>query len=123
MRERLSENFYRDEFDCNCGCGSSDISLELVKKLQILRNELGSSVRINSGVRCETYNSEIGGVDGSSHVEGLAADIVCETSQMRQKMLSIIASRNLFIRIGIGKRFLHLDIDNTKPPGVYWLYP
>ena len=118
----LSENFDRKELACKCGCGKDDVDPDLVFRLQRLRTLYGKPIHINSGVRCAKYNAEVGGVDGSAHVEGLAADITCETSGERFALLSLILYYALFVRVGVGKRFIHLDIDGTKPGNVVWLY-
>lgn len=49
--------------------------------LQPLRDAYGKSLHINSGYRCKELNEhkEIGGVEGSQHRLGEAADIACTT--------------------------------------------
>jgi zinc D-Ala-D-Ala carboxypeptidase len=44
--------------------------------LQPLRDALGTPVNINSGYRCPSLNTSIGGAKGSQHMTGQAADIV-----------------------------------------------
>jgi zinc D-Ala-D-Ala carboxypeptidase len=43
--------------------------------IQIL---LGSPISISSGYRCDELNRAVGGVPGSQHQEGLAADFECQ---------------------------------------------
>lgn len=121
VREKLSDNFYRDEFACQCGCGAGDISMDLIGRLQEVRDALGEPMRITSGIRCNAHNSKVGGTAGSSHLEGngTAVDIACDNSAYRQKILSAITP--VFVRVGIAKTFIHCDVDVTKSANV-WLY-
>lgn len=73
-------NFKITEFKCKCGgkyCTGypAVISKSLADNLQVMRNKYGKSITITSGLRCSTYNKQIGGVSGSSHTKGSAADI------------------------------------------------
>lgn len=74
-REKLSDNFYRYEFACKCGCGKDDISGLLVDDLQEIRDAIGQKIITNSGCRCRKHNKREGGKRYSSHCEGLATDI------------------------------------------------
>lgn len=78
----LSLNFSAYEFDCKCGvCENTLISIKTVNILQMIRSEVGGPLKINSGYRCEKHNSSraVGGVRGSQHVLGKAADVSCAT--------------------------------------------
>jgi len=118
----LSKNFTIQEFVCKCGCGADDISLELVEKLQLLRDELGTPIQVTSGVRCKSHNRAIGGSDSSSHLttNATAVDIACTGSRNRYEILRKAVL--IFNRCGIAKTFIHLDVDAGKPSGVVWLY-
>lgn len=69
------KHFKKNEFTCKCGCGMNNISIELVKVLEEIRNRFGQPCTITSGCRCATHNKRVGGVQGSRHVIGKAADI------------------------------------------------
>lgn len=77
----LSEDFARWEFACDCPgyCDGfpTEPSPELIYALQALRNQVTAPIIITSGVRCEAWNTEVGGVAGSFHRWGQAADIYC----------------------------------------------
>lgn len=45
--------------------------------LQPLREVWGGPLFINSGYRCPELNKEVGGVETSQHVKGMAADVGC----------------------------------------------
>jgi len=118
--DRLTKNFHRDEFACKCGCGLNDISTLLVAKLQDVRESLGKPIQINSGLRCPQQNEDAGSNAFSPHLYGFAADIKCENSTDRSAMLPLLLRK--FRRVGIGKDFIHVDVDPQKDQGVCWVY-
>lgn len=120
--ELLSKNFKRSEFACQCGCGADDISMDLVNRLQEVRDALGQPMKITSGIRCSVHNANVKGTVGSSHLEGngTAVDIACPNSVYREKLLKAIMP--VFDRVGIAKTFIHCDVDANKTSGVCWLY-
>jgi len=118
-REKLTLDFYRDEFACRCGCGSDSISLLLVNRLQTVRDEIGQPIKITSGCRCSAHNIAEGGNAFSAHLSGHAADISCTHSHKRMTLLPVLC--RLFHRVGIKNSFIHVDIDHTKDQGVLWM--
>ncbi|MBQ7170071.1 MAG: hypothetical protein IJR63_09260 [Synergistaceae bacterium] len=44
---------------------------------QTIREALGVPIHVNSGCRCEKHNAKVGGVKGSFHTKGKAADLSC----------------------------------------------
>ena len=72
-----TKNFKVSEFACKCGCGKSDIDQRVMNMAQVIRDELGVPVNVNSGCRCEKHNAKVGGVKNSKHVLGKAADLSC----------------------------------------------
>ena len=117
------KHFSSQEFDSPDLPGSGiGMQLEFMLKLDQLRNRLGQPLQIVSGIRSPIHNAEVGGVDGSAHVGGYAADVYTRASMLRYKILYVALSDGLFRRIGVGKSFIHLDCDPTKPQDVVWLY-
>ena len=117
---KLTEHFSKKEFDCQCGCDTGQINMTLVEKLEQARCEYGGPMRINSGIRCLQHNRTIGSKDTSSHIKGLAADVSCEDSSKRYKMINILLK--YFQRVGIHKSFIHVDVDSNKKHDVIFLY-
>lgn len=73
-----TKNFKLEEFKCECKgkwCTGyhTTLSIDLLKYIQKLRNKYGA-LTITSGLRCVTYNSNIGGIRGSKHTQGKAID-------------------------------------------------
>ncbi len=111
--------FNKNEFNCRC-CGKRIISDNLVLKLDLARELAETPFVITGGYRCPKHNREVGGVENSAHVKGMAVDIGDTDNVARLNILRglIIAG---FRRIGIGKDFIHADIDKSKPNNL-WLY-
>ena len=73
---QLSKNFHLRELECSCSdCKETLVNLDHVAKLQKLRNDLGATIKITSGYRCEKHNKAIGGESRSQHKVGNATDI------------------------------------------------
>lgn len=119
-REKLTDDFYRDEFACRCGCGEDSINLHLVYRLQKVRDEIGGPIKITSGCRCAKHNEVEGGNPFSAHLSGDAADISCAHSNKRMTLLPVLC--RFFRRVGVGDSFVHVDIDPTKDQDVLWVY-
>jgi len=119
-REKISENFFLDEFECSCSCGFNDISIDLVERIQRVRNIFGP-IKISSACRCESWNQDCGGKINSAHTKGLALDLVCANSRNRYHLLTDLIME--FDRIGIsGDGFIHVDTDPSKDANVCWTY-
>ena len=110
---RLGEYFCLDEFQCPC-CKSIMLHPLLLQKLKGLRYKVAKKVIITSGYRCPCYNQEVGGVKGSYHLLGMAADIY--VPEISLTSLLKVAEEISFQGIGYypESNFLHLDIRPTK---------
>lgn len=97
------------------------MDLDFVRRLDKLRDLCGFPLIVSSGFRTASHNDEVDGVDGSAHCQGVAADLVCRTSQQRMSLVSNALTLG-FRRIGIAKTFVHLDSSRVHPPGVMWIY-
>lgn len=73
--EKIGQHFKVREFACKDGSQVVFIDSYLVSILDILRNQVGKPVIINSGYRTPTRNKEVGGAKYSYHMRGMAADI------------------------------------------------
>lgn len=90
-------------------------------KLDGMREIAGVPFHINSGYRCATRNTLIGGKEDSAHTKGHAVDISAMDSATRFRIIEA-AFQQGFNRIGIASTFIHVDDDTTKPPCVAWVY-
>jgi hypothetical protein len=98
------------------------VSDKLMEKIDLLRDKCGFAIVITSGVRTASYNSTLeDSVSNSAHLKGLAVDLLCTDSKKRYRMLQVAFELG-FTRIGLGKNYLHLDIDDSKSQDVAWNY-
>ncbi|MEO1814545.1 MAG: D-Ala-D-Ala carboxypeptidase family metallohydrolase [Acetobacterium sp.] len=107
-------HFARAEFGCDCGGAYCDgfpaeMNLELLLKLEALRNALNVPVIITSGVRCQKRNAEVGGVDNSQHLVGQAADLYAPGIAIAT-VAAIAESLGLMAIIYEAEGFVHLAI-------------
>jgi len=95
---------------------------ELFAILDKIREECGFPLIITSGLRSIAQNNALkDAVSDSSHLIGLAVDLAISDSIKRFKLVSV-ALKNGIVRIGIGKGFVHLDIDSNKLQNCMWDY-
>lgn len=73
--KKVGQHFKVKEFACKDGSQVVFIDDHLVSILDILRNQVGKPVHINSGYRTPTRNKAVGGAKYSYHMRGMAADI------------------------------------------------
>ena len=105
-----------------CPHGSREnIDRDLIFALEKLERESGLELEFSSGYRCKECNARVGGVKNSAHLRGKAVDIMIGNSAERWKVLFFAVSFG-FRRMGIGRRFVHLDLDLNLPQDVLWLY-
>ena len=116
----MSEHFQLKEFACP-HCGANNIKQSFIDRLEEVRKVYGKPMYITSGYRCPAHNQAVGGVPESAHVDGVAADIGCSLAADRMRLVEIAIGEG-FRRIGIAKTFIHLDISETLPQNVIWLY-
>jgi peptidoglycan hydrolase-like protein with peptidoglycan-binding domain len=97
------------------------IDVDLVERLQQLRDKLGVPIAITSGYRCSKHNKDVGGAAASKHMYGVAADWRTADSSVNPVALGILAAE-MFPAVGIywydGVAFVHTDMRSGK---VTWL--
>jgi uncharacterized protein YcbK (DUF882 family) len=118
----LTSSFKSSEFTCQCNhpeCVTQSISLELLTRLQRVRNNLGKPITITSGYRCTAHQNELRGSGmfetakgTSSHELGLAADIHADD----MNTLEVLCNAQ-FDNIGTAKTFIHVDTREPKADG------
>lgn len=120
--EQLTKNFHRKEFDCKDGTKvPEEFKNNLIKlavNLQVLRDDLGSSLVISSGYRTPKYNKRVGGATLSQHLTASASDL----SQNKETPLELYKRIEKLIKqgkmhnggLGLYNTFVHYDI-RQKP--------
>ena len=114
--------FKLSEFDSPDMVGSGEaMDKEFLSRLDQARSLCNIPFKITSGYRSEAHNHKVGGVLGSSHTKGLAADIACTNSAARHTIVTALLKVGLN-RIGIADTFIHVDMDSSKSANVIWTY-
>ena len=114
-------NFSRAEFECPCGCGRADMDDQFMFKIQNVRTRLGFPMPVNSGFRCEAYNTARGFTQ--THASGKAGDFGVR-GERAWALLNGLDGQ--FSGIGVNqkgsKRFIHLDTlsERDAPRPTVW---
>ncbi|MBQ8525968.1 MAG: DUF882 domain-containing protein [Clostridia bacterium] len=112
--EHLSKNFTIEEFACRDGSDKILIDTKLVELLQKIRNHFGLPVTITSAYRTESYNIQIGGVAGSTHTKGIAADIFITEITPNEIAAYIEYIMPDYGGIGLYSNFVHIDVRSNR---------
>jgi subtilisin family serine protease/uncharacterized protein YcbK (DUF882 family) len=117
--EKLSRNFIVREFASGDNAPYARISVQLVEKLQLLRDKLARPIIINSAYRHNAYNEAVGGAANSQHVAGRAVDIHVRGMTPLNLAKNAIEVFGCNIGIGLGRNNIHLDLRGTLTSWVY----
>ena len=89
--------------------------LNLALFLDEMREAWGSGIRVSSGFRCPQLNAAVGGVQGSAHQYGNAADI----SPVNGKMNEFEAFLKKWLK---GRKFDQCIWETSKSTGGRWVH-
>lgn len=112
--EKIGQHFKVREFACQDGSQVVFIDSYLVSILDILRNQVGKPVIINSGYRTPRRNKMVGGAKYSYHMRGMAADIRIDgmgAKEIANKLNAIVPNECGII---VYKTWVHIDTRNEK---------
>lgn len=109
------KHFKKDEFVCKCGgkyCkgNTAQPQEKLVRVLDKMRDNLGGSMTIVSGVRCAKHNANEGGVSNSRHLSGKAADIRVKGKTADQVLAEAKKHPEVRYAYKINSTNVHVDI-------------
>lgn len=99
----------------------NNVTVRLTNKLNLIREDVGRPVILNSASRCAKHNEAVGGSLNSAHLSGLAADIKVHGSKERWQVVRKAIAYGI-TRIGIADTFVHVDVDDSKTQNVIWTY-
>ena len=120
---RYAPFFKAAEMQCK-HCGKTEMNVEFLDRLLLVRKEWGKSMIITSGYRCAEHPIEAAKQTPGAHASGHAVDI--GTSGADAHSLIRIAMEQGMTGIGVSQkgagRFIHVDdLQGSTRPGV-WSY-
>jgi len=121
---KLTKNFSLIEFNCKDEDGTQ-VPEELMpnlhklaESLQILRDEIGEPIHINSGYRTPEHNEAIGGEKNSYHMKAMAADITTKnkTPKKLKALIEKLIGEGKMRQGGVGlyNGFVHYDVRGRR---------
>lgn len=121
-KESISQHFSTAEFVCQCSndsCIEQKVNINLILKLEKLRNDYNLPIKITSGYRCQKHQEALAAsgketAKNSQHVLGNAADIVGSDMDRLWNL-----SDTYFSARGKAKSFIHVDLRNAI---ITWTY-
>jgi len=118
----MAKYFSPQEFiKCNPSCRIEQMNPEFLELLDEVRETAGIPLVLNSAFRTKSYEQMKGRSGNSAHTRGLAVDIRCKSHENRFRIIQAAILCGVR-RIGIGKTFIHLDVDKSLPQSVIWDY-
>lgn len=127
-KERLDKLSLLDFSYCTPKCDVSMLNPKLVDMIIMAQKMSGHPFLITSAFRSREWELSKGRKGTSSHCRysdgnpcSLAVDVRTVDSHTRFKVV-VAAAMAGFERIGIGKNFVHLDIDNNKAHPIIFHY-
>lgn len=120
-------HFRPEEFRCRC-CGGlppfarANIEALVENVLDPARERLGLPIVVNGGYRCPKHNAAVGGVRGSQHMKGEAADIVPVGFRVKDsgfrvelaRLVEVIRENGKFDQLIIYLGFVHVGLEALR---------
>lgn len=107
--------------DCVPACEPSALNPLVVDRIIMAQKMCGFQFSITSAFRSQAWERNKGRKGNSSHCKGLAVDISTIDSHTRFKVVASLLYAG-FPRLGIGKTFVHVDMDETKAHPIIFHY-
>lgn len=117
-----SHFFTDEEFEaCTPSCKRAQINDGSLARLDLCRSIAKTPFVLSSAYRSPEYEKSKSRSGCGAHTEGRAFDIRCVDSTLRMRIVRAALEVG-FVRIGIGKTFIHLDDSPNLNQNVIWLY-
>lgn len=121
MNNKLDSLFSLNFKNCTPSSSVEDLNSKLVDTLILAQKMAGFQFTITSAFRSQVYERSKGRKGTSSHCKGLAVDISTRDSHTRFKVVCACILAGI-PRIGVGKTFVHVDIDESKAHPIIFHY-
>ena len=107
--------FKREEFKCKCGkyCDGypKEMSAELLRIADRVREHFGAVATVSSGVRCKQHNANVGGVANSMHLQGKAMDFCVRGFSAATVLPYVQAQTGIRYAYAIDSNYVHMDVE------------
>lgn len=118
----ISKYFKLSEFHSKDG---ADFPKEVLQNLQklavnldVIREEIGLPIHVNSGYRSTQHNKKIGGAKNSYHVKGMASDLsvrAISPGELKEIIVGLMDSKKITAGgVKAYDTFVHYDIRGKK---------
>lgn len=108
---RITRNFRLSEF-LSPDTGEAKMDMEVILRLQAVRDHFGKDVIVLSGYRTPAYNRKVGGHPKSLHLNGMAMDWYIKGVSVSE--MARVARECGFTGIGLYKYSVHTDIGESE---------
>lgn len=107
----------------NSGCDKRSVKQSVLDKLQLVRDDLGRGLIVNSGGRCPLHESEIHREKPADHQKCQAVDVAISGGLQRGEIVEL-GIKHGFNAIGVAKTFIHLGVRDELANGelMMWTY-
>ena len=129
LKLQVTNNFKVKEIVCNHCLANKDKNkilsmiamyrtaiIEQCNKLEVVRHLIKKPLFVNSFLRCQEHNENVGGSKTSAHLKGNATDLqlrnIWTAIQTDKQVLSALTGMFDEIIINLKKGYIHLAIDN-----------
>jgi len=108
-----TKNFNPDidvRLKCTCGkilCDERSVSQFVLNKIQLIRDDMGQPLKVNSGGRCQYHPNEVHRTTPADHQNCMGIDIAVSGGLMRGKLIKLGLDYG-FNAIGVYSTFVHL---------------
>ena len=123
MKNMIKAKYFKElEFrQCVPACSLQDMNQGTMNRLDAAREKAGIPFVLNSAFRPVEGEKAHGRTGDGAHPHGQAVDIRCSSNANRMKIVCALLEVG-FVRIGIGKNYIHADDDESKTQNVMWHY-
>jgi len=102
---------------CTCGhvdCDRRSVDQSTLDSVQLIRDDLGQSMTITSGGRCQYHSNEVTKSKPGDHQKQKAVDVACDDDDLETK-LKVLAGRHGATRVAGGAYcgFVHIAWTET----------
>jgi len=123
MEQKVKAIYFQEkEFNkCTPPCSLQDMNQDFMKRLDNARRLAGIPFVLSSAYRSKQWEYSHNRKGTSSHTEGRAVDILCNSPANRFSIINSLIKAG-FSRFGVADSYIHVDDSPTHAQNVVWTY-